>query len=165
MSETSFENLVKGYSRQVLNTAVRILGNTQQAQDVHQEVFLGILKRWHQYNGQINWKGYLYRTTIRKALASTKKKKTEPLNESNSSCFSSGPEPDERIKMTELRDKLSKEIAKLPQRQAEVFILARIEGVKYEKISEILGCSQETVRVHLHRAIKVLADKLGEHLP
>jgi RNA polymerase sigma factor (sigma-70 family) len=52
----------------------------------------------------------------------------------------------------------------LPQRQADVFVLARIEGLKPEKIAQILGCSQETVRVHLHRALNRLAREMSDYL-
>ncbi|MDH4238602.1 MAG: LuxR C-terminal-related transcriptional regulator [Phycisphaerae bacterium] len=45
-----------------------------------------------------------------------------------------------------------------------MFVLARIEGLKYGKIAEILECSRETVRVHLHRALKRLARELSDYL-
>ena len=49
-------------------------------------------------------------------------------------------------------------------RQAEAFALSRIEGLGYERVAELLGCSQQTARVHLHRALKRLARELGDYL-
>jgi RNA polymerase sigma-70 factor (ECF subfamily) len=71
--EKDFKALVEQHSRQVLGIATRILGNPHDAQDVHQEVFLEIWRRWRTYDGQIDWKAYLYRTTVRKALEFAKR--------------------------------------------------------------------------------------------
>ena len=68
VSEKTFENLVLKHGPQVLRTALRVLHDASLAQDVHQEVFLAIWRRWHRYNGSTNWPAYLYRATVRKAL-------------------------------------------------------------------------------------------------
>ena len=62
---------------------------------------------------------------------------------------------------SETQNKLRALIAKLPQRQAEVFTMSRIHGLKYEKIGKVLGCSPETARVHMHRALKKLAKEFA----
>ena len=81
MSEIEFESLVTQYSRDVLTTALRVLGNASLAGDVHQEVFLAIWRRWHKYDGKTNWRPYLYRATVRKAIELAKRKWPEPLAE------------------------------------------------------------------------------------
>ncbi len=63
-----------------------------------------------------------------------------------------------------MQQKLVACLARLPKRQADVFVLSRIEGLEAGKIAELLGCSQNTVRVHLHRAMKRLARELSEYL-
>ncbi len=68
VSEKTFENLVQEHGPQVLRTALRVLHDASLAHDVHQEVFLAIWRRWHRYNGDVNWPAYLYRATVRKAL-------------------------------------------------------------------------------------------------
>ena len=72
--------------------------------------------------------------------------------------------PEGSLRASELQQKLSGCLAKLPKRQAEVFVLSRLEGLKTEKVAELLGCSQRTVRVHLHRAVKRLARELADDL-
>jgi len=158
-----FKALINDYSAQVLNTAVRILGDTHKAQDVHQEVFLEIWRRWHKYDGQTNWTAYLYRATVRKAIHLAKKSRTERLFEQKPE-HTSKEGPDESLRAAELQQKLAGCLARLPKRQTEVFVLSRMEGLKAEQIAELLGCSQETVRVHLHRAMKRLARELGDYL-
>jgi RNA polymerase sigma-70 factor (ECF subfamily) len=149
----------------VLNTAWRILGDSHKAQDVHQEVFLGIWKLWHTFNGQTNWPGYLYRTTVRKAVDLAKKKQPYSLNENTLNRRAKDADPEQLLRTDELKQKLTKLIAQLPQRQADVFVLSQIEGFKNEQIANMLGCSVNTVRVHLHRAVRQLADKLSDYLP
>ena len=68
VSNQSFENLVNEHGGRVLRTATRVLRDANLAHDVHQEVFLSIWRRWHKYDGQVNWTAYLYRATVRKAL-------------------------------------------------------------------------------------------------
>jgi RNA polymerase sigma factor (sigma-70 family) len=159
----NFETIVNNYGKQVLNTAIRILGDRQKALDVHQEVFLAIWQRWNSYNGQTKWSSYLYRTTVRKAIELAKKSRKETPMENLPEKISTDS-PENHLKVKELREMITKGLLKIPDRQAEVFILAKIEGLKAEEISEILQCSPQTVRVHLHRAIKQLAEELKGYL-
>lgn len=156
--------MVREFSPQVLNTAMRILGDMDKAQDVHQEVFLAIWQRWHSYNGHTNWSGYLYRTTIRKAMQFARLKRSEQSMVGQLGCTARDQRPEGAIRTEELQEKLAHQLAKLPKRQAEVFVLARIEGLDAQQIAQHLGCSAGTVRVHLHRAAKRLADELRDYL-
>ena len=162
VSREKFQMLVDDYSGQILNTAVRILGDPEKAKDVHQEVFLAIWKRWHKYNGQTNWDAYLYRVTVRKAIEFARRSKF--LRGGSDDGIISHDSPDEFLVTEELQKKLTECLAKIPTRQAEVFVLSRVEGLKAKRIADILGCSQQTVRVHLHRALKRLARELGDYL-
>jgi len=164
VQKVSFKELINDYSDVVLRTASRILGDTQQAQDVHQEVFLEIWRRWHRYNGQTNWNAYLYRTTVRAAIRFAKKSRTGQFIRQQPEALTNTCNPDERLRIAELQQKLAGSLVKLPKRQAEVFVLSRMEGLRTEKIAGILGCSQKTVRVHLHRAITRLARDMSDYL-
>ncbi|MBN1795592.1 MAG: sigma-70 family RNA polymerase sigma factor [Sedimentisphaerales bacterium] len=165
-STVEFENLVDKYGKRVLGTAMRVLGDAGKAQDIHQEVFLSIWKSWHKFNGEvINWGGYLYRATVRKAVELAKKDSGHSLQGRNPKSLANNVTAEMNLKADELRQNLAKIIAQLSERQADVFIMSRLEGLENDKIAEILGCSPETVRVHLHRALKFLASKLTEYFP
>lgn len=164
MQKISFNELINNYSSVVLGTAARILGDTQQAQDVHQEVFLEIWRRWHKYNGRTNWNAYLYRATVRSAIRLARKSRTGQFIPQQPEALANTSNPDENVKIAELQRKLAGSLSKLPKRQAQVFVLSRIEGLGNEKIAGLLGCSQKTVRVHLHRAVKQLARELSDYL-
>ena len=68
------------------------------------------------------------------------------------------------MRTAELQQMLARYLPRLPGRQIDVFVLSRIEGLKHNEIAEILGCSEQTVRVHLHRAVKRLARELSDYL-
>jgi RNA polymerase sigma-70 factor (ECF subfamily) len=161
LSNSRFENLVEAHGRQVLNVALRVLGDADLAKDVHQEVFLAIWRRWHTYNGDTNWRAYLYRVTIRKAMEQARRRRAVPVPAEPASTTAG---PDMALRTEELHDQLQAALAKLPERQAEVFVLSRIEGLDHAAIAEILGCSPNTARVHLHRAVKQLAREMSDYL-
>lgn len=165
--ERDFQQLVDRYSQQVLNTAYGVLGNRDGAMDVHQEVFLAVWRRWQRYTGDENWDGYLYRTTIRKALEharrSRKEKALDPVIENNEpQRADDGPEA--RLAAGELIGRLRECLARLPEQQAQAFILARIKGLEYPQVASAIGCTEGTARVHLHRALKRLAQEMRDCL-
>ena len=165
MADEKFNNLVSEYGRKVLNIAYGVLGDHQGAMDVHQEVFLAIWKRWHTYDGQINWDGYLYRTTIRKALDyARKQRKEKSLDPEFEKQIPSVSNPESNAHANELVSILRKCLQKLPAQQAQAFMLARIEGLGYPQIAATMGCSEGTARVHLHRALKQLAHEMRDVL-
>ena len=164
MSKPEFRTLVNDYGAQVLSTAMRILGNSEKAQDVHQEVFLSIWKRWHKYNGRTNWNAYLYRAAVRKSIEFAKKSKDEQSLRQQTKYGIKPDNPDDPLRTAELQQILARHLARLPKRQADVFVLSKIEGLGNKEVAGILDCSQNTVRVHLHRAVKQLARELSDYL-
>jgi RNA polymerase sigma-70 factor (ECF subfamily) len=164
VDKISFKTLVNRHSTPVLNTALRIVGNHQCAQDIHQEVFLAILKRWHKFNGKINWAAYLYRTTVRKAMELVKHKRLEMPLDNQAQWVAAREDTLGPLRDCELRQELLKRLSKLPARQVDVFVLSRIEGLTERHIAEILGLSRETVKTHLHRALKRLRNELAHLL-
>lgn len=164
MADIEFEQLVNDRGRSVLNTALRVLGNVEAAQDVYQEVFLSIWRRWHKFNGEVRWSGYLYRTTIRCAIDHARKQRKLSTFDPNNVTIESKNSPDESMKAVELGHKLAVHLAELPKNQAEVFVLSRIEGLSHEEIAEMLGFSRSTAAVHLHRALKRLGHDFRDYV-
>ncbi len=147
-----------------MNTALRVLGDAHLANDVHQEVFLAVWRRWTSFNGQVNWTAYLYRATVRKALEAAKRRSVVGTQDLASSGGVTTNGPEGQCRANELRQRLAAALARLPERQAEAFVLIRLEGLDAIQAAAVLGCSPETTRVHLHRAIKRLSWELREYL-
>ncbi len=160
MKKISFKELVEQYSTPVLNASLRIVNHPQMAHDVHQEVFLAILRRWDKFKGETNWGAYLYRVTVRKAMEVAKRSRREtPLSSLDDRAVVQ-ENPDGPLRTSELQKELLKCLSKLPRRQADVFILSRIEGLSDRQIAEIMGLAAQTVRVHLCRALGKLRFEL-----
>lgn len=151
------------YSQQVLRTALHILQDPQGAMDVHQEVFLDVLKRWHRFDGDVRWSSYLYRVTIRMAIKQAKAMRKAGRPVMTEQDMITRDRPETALVAQELQQKLAECLSKLPTRQAEVFVLHRIEGLSYQAIAELLSCSESTVRVHLCRALKYLTKRMQSY--
>jgi RNA polymerase sigma-70 factor (ECF subfamily) len=164
LSKIEFKTLVEQYSRLVLNVALRILGNADLAHDVHQEVFLAVWRTWNSFQDGTNWRGYLYRVTVRKSIEFARKSKVIPITEWQKDCSKSQDHPEAAILTKELWHKVTDSLANLPEKQAEVFVLSRIEGLEYKDIAEAMNCSEATIRVHLHRAMVRMARELKNYL-
>ncbi len=162
MSDQSFENLVNEYGGQVLRTATRVLHDASLAHDVHQEVFLAIWRRWHTYNGHVNWTAYLYRATVRKALELARRRMVHSPEQTPDGLTTNGPDSD--MAADELQQRLAAALGRLPRREADAFVLSRLERLETAEIAGIMGCAESTVRVHLHRAVTRLARELHEYL-
>jgi len=160
VEKVTFKALVNRHSKPVLNTALRIVGDFQCAQDIHQEVFLAVLRRWHKFNGETKWAAYLYRATVRKAMELVKRRRSEVSLEDEAEWAAAKEDPLGPLKDRELRQDLLKRLSKLPRRQADTFVLSRIEGLTDRHIAEIMGCSRTTVNTHLHRALNRLRKEL-----
>jgi RNA polymerase sigma-70 factor (ECF subfamily) len=158
VGDEQFHQLVAEYGGKVLAIAQRVCGSADAALDVHQEVFLTLWKRRRKFTAPVNWNAYLYRTTVRKALEyAQKQRKEKALDIEYEKHLSAGDCPADKAQAAELLGRLRKALRKLPHQQAQVFILARLEGLDYPQIAQIVGCSEATARVHLHRALRHLA--------
>ena len=164
MEKINFKVLINQYGKLVLDTAIRILRDDQKALDVHQKVFLEIFRRWDKYDGKTKWGAYLYRATIRKAIDFIRQSQRQPSVERQWDVPTDKEQPDGPMRVAELQQELDRCLSKLPKSQAEAFVLCRIEGLERRKAAEIIGCSYETVRVHLHRAMRRLSRELHGHL-
>lgn len=162
MSDRSFEKLVNEHGGQVLRTAARILRDANLANDVHQEVFLAVWRGWPRYNGDVNWPAYLYRATVRKALELARRRVGYSPEETPHGVTTNGP--DGAMRADELQQRLAAALAKLPRREADAFVLLRLERLETAEAARVMGCSESTVRVHLHRAVLRLARELHEYL-
>ncbi len=164
LSDSRFEELVNAHGRHVLNVALRTVRDAEMAKDVYQEVFLAIWRRWPQYTGPVHWGRYLYRVTVRKALELARGRRPAMVDWDDCEPQSSAADPDASLRLEDLQRKLTESLARLPKHQADVFVLSRIEGLEHAEIAEILGCTQNNVRVSLHRAVRQLAEEMNDYL-
>jgi RNA polymerase sigma-70 factor (ECF subfamily) len=64
------------------------------------------------------------------------------------------------MEMQEFDEKLQAVLAKIPDGAREVFLMNRIDGLKYREIADILGLSMKAVEKRMSRALAILRDEL-----
>jgi RNA polymerase sigma-70 factor (ECF subfamily) len=152
----------------VFATAYRITGNAGDAEDVLQTVFLRLLRRDRNADPLEKPESYLRRAAINAALdviRSRQAEQTVPLPE-ESSGESSGlmQTAPAQADASGLRQALSRAIAELKPRPAEIFALRFLEGLSNQEIAEALGISQVRVAVIVHRTRMQLRKELRPYL-
>lgn len=144
----------------VFRTAYRITGNAGDAEDVLQTVFLRLLRRGPNTEALDNPESYLRRAAINAALdviRSRRAEQTVPLPGDGSGLMPTAPA---RADISGLRQALTRALAQLKPRPAEIFALRFIEGLSNRQIGQTLGISQVLVAVIVHRTRQRLRKEL-----
>ena len=160
--ETAFKYLVDHYQDRVFNTAIGIVQNAEDAEDVAQEVFIQVYRSIHSFKGEAKLSTWLYRIATTRALdllRSRKSKKrfgfmqrlfgeeNEPLHE-----LPDFNHPGIALDRKENAARLFKAIAQLPDNQKTAFTLHKLEDLSYQEISEVMQTSVPAVESLMHRA-------------
>lgn len=159
----AFDALYEKYSKKIYKFSVSILKSSEDAKNIVQDVFMNLWANRNNIEKEESVRYYIFKTAYNTSISVIRKK----LRESDYlEYLKTLQEPvendvDLKIEFTELNEKLSELINSLPKRQREIFILHRIEGLKYEEISLKLGISVNTIETHMSRALKSIRNKLG----
>ncbi len=170
---SEFDGHVRRCHRQAYNIAYRMTGNHADAEDLTQEAFLRAYRFFDRYNRQMPFENWLYRIIsnvfideLRKKPKITGQSLDQPLPNTGSESevrleipdFTSDPEA--MMLHVELDEPLQRVLNTLPPDFRQTVILADVEGLSYEDISDAMGCSLGTVRSRLHRGRKMLRNRL-----
>lgn len=164
---TAFGELVRRYQDRLYNSAFRLLGSAEDAQDVVQDAFLNAYQSLRQFKGDARFFTWLYRIAFNAAISLKRRHRValsadlvgdgsqpEPLDESEAS------QPGRALERGENVLRLQAALRRVTPEHRAVLILKEIDGQKYEVIAEILGVPVGTVRSRLHRARLELRDAL-----
>ncbi len=155
-----WDEMVRQNAAGVVNAALRVLGNSADAEDVAQDVFVEAFQRW---TAQANhrWGGLLRRMAVCRALDQLRRsKRNETLPEVL--CDPSQAEPSDAAIAGELEERLRLALLDLPPREAEVFCLHYYERLDQGEIAELLGIARGAVAKSLCVARAKLAAELSE---
>ncbi len=144
------------YHVRIYNFFNKMLHNKMVSEDLTQDVFIKILKYRTSYkNG--NFASWIY--TIARNIFSTyyQKQKKERTNIIEDDKLSSEDIVLSEGKKEEL-DHLKVALLQLSNSDRELIVMHRYQEIKYEQIAEIIGSSENAVKVRVHRALKKLKD-------
>lgn len=159
--------------RLVYNTALRLLGNPEEAECVLQETFLKVLQSLPEFKGQSSLSTWIFRIATNFALMRLRFRKKEPGSLDNNESHVSksalhafnrsiGDNPLQAVMNSELRDAMDEAIAQLPDKFRSVFVLKDIEDFSLKEIAEMLEISLAAVKTNLHRARLFLRKRLAD---
>ena len=171
-SEKEFRDFIKEHQPRVYNTALNILQNAEDAEEITQDVFVEAYNKAHTFKGESQVSTWLYRITTNKCIdhiRSKKRKKrfaflTELFHESGEpiSDASDFVHPGILAENKEKAAVLYKAIQQLPETQKVAFLMSETEGLSYGEISEILAVSVSSIESLLFRARKNLRKILAD---
>src|SRR6266403_864135 len=170
-SETAFDWLVTHYHAPVYNLILGMLGDTSDAADGSQEVFLKAFRGIRSFRQGSSLKTWLYRIAIREAL--NHKRWFKRHLQKNVSIDAEPEEGQSRLEIEDMHatpfDQLaSREIQsvvqsalnEIPYVFRSAVILRDLEGLSYEEVAEVLECSVGTVKSRILRGRRALKDLL-----
>ena len=161
--KVEFARLVEAYSAVIYRLALKMLENSQDAEDILQETFIKAYRALPGFDGRSSLSTWLYRIATNEALMLLRRRKQvevsidepvdnaeqdgEPLQIVDWCCM-----PEEELMSSEARKYLDEAIYTLPQSLRVVFLLRDIEGLSTRETSEVLGLSEVAVKTRLSRA-------------
>jgi RNA polymerase sigma factor (sigma-70 family) len=158
------EGIYRQHGEAVVRAAYRVTGSLDDAEDVLQTVFVRLANRPDPPDLSRGALPYLRRAATNAALdvvQSRYARSTFALESSPQRATSDTAPTQERLQQSrEVARELRVAIARLPRRQAEIFILKYFEDMDHRSIAELLGTTPGTVAVTLHRVRSRLAANL-----
>ena len=156
--EDAFRELMDRYQRRVYWIAFNMLGNYESAKEVSQEAFIRVFRNIARFDVRKNFYTWLYQITVN--LSIDRLRKASHSKAVDIDGLGGMPDPDRRDpsdagERTETRQRVHQFLDRLPPKYKAVLTLRDIQGFSCEEISEIVGCTNATVRWRLHRARKL----------
>lgn len=169
----AFEELIDRYQRRILGTVFRLLGNSHDAADVCQEVFLRAFRSLSSLSEPPRFAAWLTRIACNLALNFRRGRRSgiSLAADEDGDSADSAPISDQLVESThdsmvseEARVAIDRAIAGLPEKQRLSLVLFAIEGLPHKEVADILECSVEAVKWNVFQARKKLKDELAEYL-
>ncbi len=148
------------YNAAMYNTTLRIVGDSDDAEDVMQEAFLKAFEKLDTYRGAVSFGAWLKRIVINKALDFLRVKKEQLSLEDTGEVGEMVDEPVDTGEVEYRAEAIKKAIYDLPEGYRVVLSLILLEGYDHEEVSAILNISNATSRTQYHRAKKRLIELL-----
>ena len=158
-----FARLLDAYSNQIYRLGLKMLSNSQDAEDILQETFIKAYNHLDRFDGRSSLSTWLYRIATNEALMLIRRRKKvevsidEPLQSMESQpgpieivdfcCL-----PERELLSAEARHYLDQAVTELPSSLRVVFVLRDIEGLSTRETAEVLELSETAVKTRLSRA-------------
>jgi RNA polymerase sigma factor (sigma-70 family) len=164
----TWEEVVREHSARVYRLAYRLTGNTHDAEDLTQEVFVRVFRSLSSYTPG-TFEGWLHRITTNLFLDQARRRQRirfEGLGDDTAARLGdTGPSPDEAFDDRHLDSDIQDALRALAPEYRAAVILCDLEGLPYEEIAATLGIKLGTVRSRIHRGRAQLRAALEHRRP
>ena len=159
----AFQLLFETYKDKVFSIAVYSSGDRSLAEDVTQQIFLKLFTAIRQFRGDSEFTTWLYRLVVNACLDERRRRrKLLPLGETVAVGNPSDKRPQEKqYARLEVAEAVRAAIGELKPKFRLPILLKYIEGLSYEEIASVMGCSKGTVASRLNRGHSQLAKRLS----
>jgi RNA polymerase sigma-70 factor (ECF subfamily) len=164
--EAACTELVAEHQRMVVQLAVNLLGDRDEALDLSQDVFLRVFRTIHRFRGQSSLRTWIYRIAVNQARNRhrfwRRRHRADQVSFDAHVAvhgeFASSRQwtPEHVFEQKELAARLHCALNHLPFDQRTVIVLREIDGLSYEDIAFSLGVAIGTVKSRLTRARQAL---------
>jgi RNA polymerase sigma factor (sigma-70 family) len=149
----TWEDVARDHGRFLYTVAYRLTGNSDDAQDLVQEVLLKVRKGLETYRpGSLE--GWLSRITTNTFLDETRRRRRRPVDhlpDDPDRVLPAGPAADVALAAEVLPDNVQQALARLPEEYRTAVVLCDVVGLSYSEIGEALDVPVGTVRSRIHR--------------
>lgn len=143
--------------------ALGLLGNDADTGEAVQEAFVSAWRDLGSFRGRSSLRTWLFTLVFRRAADLQRRRVPVPVEEAVISWHASpsGDDPLQTVLDAELVVALREALAELPWLQRAAWLLREVDEMSYEEIAEVLGVSAGSVRGHLHRGRRTVAERMA----
>ena len=153
----AFGGLVTRYQKVMYTVALRMLGNSEDAQDATQDAFVKAFQRLTTFDPSYRFYSWMYRILINECLNLNRGRHPEQPLETE---VTGGPNPFDTTLAGELRLQIHTALLRLTPEYRSVVVLRHFAGQSYEEIAETLAIPEKTVKSRLYTARQQLGEML-----
>ncbi len=165
-SAFAWEKLVKRHESKVYNLGMRLTGNSSDAMDLMQEVFLGVYRNLHRFRGDAKFSSWIFRIAHNKAVDMNRRKRLMTTQSSGndqddkdifeSIASDSKDEPDRKLGEQQQNNQICKMLAILPLEQRLIVELKVFQSQTFDEIADMQEISVNTAKTRFYTALKKL---------
>jgi RNA polymerase sigma-70 factor (ECF subfamily) len=176
----ALDELVRAHQGRVYGFAMRMCRNVEDAKDILQETFLGMIRSLREFREESRFSTWLYRIAANACLKKRRRGVHDPTPEQELSLDGLMPRPDSGGRKPEIRDwsedaerallrgelsaRMEAAIDKLPKDYKIVLVLRDVEGLSAEETAQAVALSVAAVKSRLHRARVFVRRELADYL-
>ena len=159
-SQTAFKVVYEEYFAKLTQFIFKMSRNQNLSEEMAQQTMVKVWEQREKIILTTSLKSYLYKVSYNEYLIYLRTKSKFPNIED--AVIEAIDEIEDEQDNQILLDKIRKEIDNLPPKCREVFILSKINGMKYKEIAEQLNISTKTIESHMTKALKQIREALTE---